>query len=163
VGEERWPWDVYVRPGAEEHAAKWSLARAARDPLLGLPSPPQTDLPALPFKHLDWFTREDAAVFFGRGRAIRDLYETLTAIDAPSIVLLFGETGVGKSSLLAAGLAPRLEASREVVYLRRDGVCGLAGTLRRALGVGESGGDDEASGLGAAWRAREAAAGGRWW
>ena len=157
VGEERWPWEVYVRPGAEEHAAKWSLARAARDPLYGLPSPPQMDLPASPFKHLDWYTHDDAAVFFGRGRAVRDLYETLTAIDGPPIVLLFGETGVGKSSLLAAGVAPRLEASREVVYVRRDAACGLAGTLRRALDVDAD--DGAASDLGAAWRAREAAAG----
>ncbi len=159
VGEERWPWDVYVRPGAEEHASKWSLALAARDHLYGLPSPPAMELPASPFKHLDWFTREDAAVFFGRGRAIRDLYETLTAIDAPPIVLLFGETGAGKSSLLAAGLAPRLEATRDVIYTRRDGSLGLGGTLARALGAAESTSDDVASDLGDAWRQREAAAG----
>ncbi len=159
VSEERWPWDLYVRAGAEEHVAKWSLALAAGDPLYGLPAPPAMDPPPSPFRHLDWFTREDAQVFFGRGREIRELYETLTLSDASPIVLLFGETGVGKSSLLAAGLAPRLEASYEVVYARRDDARGLAGTLAWALGAEGSAGDSAAADLGAAWRAREATAG----
>lgn len=146
VADDRWPWDLYVAPGAEERVARWSLPLAARDPLFGLPLPPAMDLPLSPFKHLDWFTREDAEVFFGRGQEIRDLYEAVTLPDAAPIVLLFGATGVGKSSLLAAGLAPRLEASHEVVYLRRDGALGLAGTLAQAFG-------------GEAWREREENAG----
>ena len=159
--EDRWPWDLYVAPGAEDRAARWSLPLAARDPLFGLPSPPAMDLPPSPFKHLNWFTREDAEVFFGRGREIRDLYEAVTLPDAAPIVLLLGATGVGKSSLLAAGLAPRLEATHEVIYLRRDGAQGLAGTLARAFEAAGSEGDGAAADLdlGAAWRAREEAAG----
>jgi WD40 repeat protein len=153
MDEERWPWDLHVAPGAGERFAQWSLPREARNPLFGLPDLPLIDLPpSSPFKHLDWFTRNDAWVFFGRGREIRDLYEAVTASDAAPIVLLFGETGVGKSSLLAAGLIPRLEASHVVVYLRRVGTLGLAGTLAGAF-------EDErragGNGLGAAWRARE--------
>lgn len=147
VAEDRWPWDLYVAPGAEERLGRWSLPLAARDPLFGLPALPAMDLPASPFKHLAWFGRADAPVFFGRGREIRDLYEAVTQPDAAPIGLLFGATGVGKSSLLAAGLAPRLEATHEVVYLRRDGALGLAGTLNRAFGEQ---GD---------WRAREQATG----
>jgi WD40 repeat protein len=159
VAEDRWPWDLYVAPGAEDRIARWSLPLAARDPLFGLPSPPAMDLPLSPFKHLNWFTREDAEVFFGRGREIRDLYEAVTLPDAAPIVLLLGATGVGKSSLLAAGLAPRLEATHEVIYLRRDGTQGLAGTLARAFEAAGSEGDGAAADPGAAWRAREAAAG----
>ncbi|HEX9941448.1 MAG TPA: tetratricopeptide repeat protein [Thermoanaerobaculia bacterium] len=154
VAEDRWPWDLYVAPGAEERVARWSLPLAARDPLFGLPLPPALDLPASPFKHLHWFTRQDAEVFFGRGREIRKLYEAVTLAEAASIMLLFGATGAGKSSLLAAGLAPRLEATHEVLYLRRDGALGLAGTLATALK--EKGTCDD---LGAAWRAREEATG----
>jgi tetratricopeptide (TPR) repeat protein len=142
VAEDRWPWDLYVSPGAEERLARWSLPVAARDPLFGLPALPAMDLPVSPFKHLSWFGREDAPVFFGRGREIRDLYEAVTRPEAEPIVLLFGATGVGKSSLLAAGLAPRLEATHEVVYLRREGSLGQ--TLAQACGD---------------WRAREAATG----
>jgi len=153
VAEDRWPWDLYVAPGAEERLARWSLPLAARDPLFGLPPLPAMDLPASPFKHLSWFGREDAHLFFGRGREIRDLYEAITRPEAEPIVLLFGATGAGKSSLLAAGLAPRLEASHEVVYLRRDSTLGLAATLAKAIG------DTRGADLGAAWRAREEASG----
>jgi WD40 repeat protein len=159
VAEDRWPWGLFVAPGAEERLARWSLPLAARDPLFGLPSPQAMDLPLSPFKHLNWFTREDAEVFFGRGQEIRDLYEAVTLPDASPIVLLFGATGVGKSSLLAAGLAPRLEATYEVIYLHRDGAQGLAGTLARAFEAAGSEGDGAAADLSAAWRAREATTG----
>src|SRR5206468_9977948 len=100
-----------------------------------------------PFKHLAPFTREDAPVFFGRGREIRERYQEVTRPEGAPLVLLFGATGAGKSSLLAAGLLPRLEASHEVLYLRRDRSCGLAGTLARALGAEDAG---------TAWRLKEA-------
>jgi tetratricopeptide (TPR) repeat protein len=154
VVADRWPWDLYVAPGAEESLARWSLPLAARDPLFGLPPLPLLDLPAAPFKHLSWFGRQDAHIFFGRGREIRDLYEAVTRPDGEPIVLLFGATGAGKSSLLAAGLAPRLEATHEVVYLRRDADRGCAGTLAQVLE-----GQGTPADLGAAWRAREAATG----
>ncbi len=57
----------------------------------------------------------------------------MTRPDGAPIVLLFGASGAGKSSLLAAGLLPRLVASHEVLYLRRDPALGLAGSLARAL------------------------------
>ncbi|HZF10095.1 MAG TPA: CHAT domain-containing protein [Thermoanaerobaculia bacterium] len=145
---DRWPWDLHVAPGAEEETRRWSLPRVVRDPLFGLPPLPAMDLPLSPFKHLAPFTREDAPVFFGRGREIRELYEEVTRPEGAPLVLLFGATGAGKSSLLAAGLLPRLEASHEVLYLRRDRAFGLAGTLARALG------SEDAS---AAWRRNEAA------
>jgi WD40 repeat protein len=143
---DRWPWDLRVAPGAEEEIRRWSLPRVARNPLFGLPPLPAMDLPLSPFKHLAPFTREDAPVFFGRGREIRELYEEVTRPDGAPVVLLFGPTGAGKSSLLGAGLLPRLEASHEVLSLRRDRAFGLAGTLARALG-----GED----AGASWHRRE--------
>jgi hypothetical protein len=146
--QDRWPWDLYVAPGAEEEVRRWSLPRVARDPLFGLPPLPAMDLPLSPFKHLAPFTREDAPVFFGRGREIRELYEEVTRPEGAPLVLLFGATGAGKSSLLAAGLQPRLEASHEVLYLRRDRALGLTGTLARAL---------EDVDAGAAWRLKESA------
>src|SRR6185436_10381800 len=51
VAEDRWPWGLFVAPGAEGRLAHWSLPLAARDPLFGLPSPPAMDLPLSPFKH----------------------------------------------------------------------------------------------------------------
>lgn len=132
VSSDRWPWDLYVREGAE-NVANWSLPEAVGDPLFGLPPLPQEDLPASPFCHLNWFDREHAEVFFGRGHQIRELYDLVISPGTPPIVLLYGQSGVGKSSILAAGLIPRLEQSRAVIYLRRDDHTGLMGTLRSAF------------------------------
>jgi hypothetical protein len=131
--EGRWPWDLYSAPGAEASLDRWSLPQAAGDPLFGLPSLPALDFPPSPFRHLAPFSREEATVFFGRGREIRELFDALTLPEGAPIVLLFGAAGAGKSSLLAAGLQPRLETAYDVLYLRRDGAQGLVGTLARGL------------------------------
>ena len=89
------------------------------------PLPSDIDLPATPYRRLQWFRREDAAVFFGRDQEILDLYEALTEPWGAPIVLLYGESGVGKSSLLAAGVRPRLEATHTVKYARRSREQGL--------------------------------------
>ena len=132
VAEDRWPWEMYIRPGADA-AGHWNLPDAAGDPLFGLPALPDMDLPESPFRYLDWFRREDAPVFFGRGFQIRDLYERVTAPGGEPVILFYGQAGVGKSSLLAAGLLPRLEGDHDVRYLRRDQAHGLAGDLWQAL------------------------------
>ena len=64
------------------------------------------------------------------------LYDRVMAAGSPPIVLFYGQSGVGKSSLLAAGLLPRLEGSHAVRYARRDQAAGLLGTLAAALGRG---------------------------
>ena len=144
---ERWPWDFHTKPGADR-AQHWNLPEAADDPLFGLPALPQLDLPTSPFRHLSWFDREHAEVFFGRPFQVRELFDRITAPDAPPILLFYGQSGVGKSSVLAAGLLPRLEASHRVHYRRRDPALGLFGTLMQPLGAGV----DEP---GAAWRQAE--------
>ena len=58
------------------------------------------------FRHLNWFTREHAEVFFGRGFQVRELFQAVTTDGAPPIVLFYGQSGVGKSSVLDAGLLP---------------------------------------------------------
>ena len=63
----RIPWRLHIRPGAEA-VAGWSLPQAAGDPLFGLPALPPLDLPDKPYRYLDWYRREDAEVFFGRGQ-----------------------------------------------------------------------------------------------
>ncbi len=148
---DRWPWTLSVKPGAES-SRHWNLPQAAGDPLFGLPALPRLDLPDSPFRHLSWFAREHAEVFFGRAFQVRNLYDRVTAPDAPPILLFYGQSGVGKSSVLAAGLLPRLEHSHRVHYLRREQGVGLLGTLMQPLDAGT---DDPA----AAWRQAEADAG----
>lgn len=103
------------------------------DPCRGLPGLPRRPLPALPFRFLERFTAEDAEIFFGRNREIRELYDRVTSEDGPRVVLLYGQSGAGKSSFLDAGLLPRLGAAHSSVYLRRDQAKGLLRTLADAL------------------------------
>ena len=144
---ERAPWELRIKPGADR-ARHWNFPDAAGDPLFGLPALPRLDLPEGPFRYLDWFEREHTEVFFGRVYQLRELYDRVTAADAPPILLFYGQTGVGKSSVLAAGLLPRLESSHRVHYLRRDPNLGLIGTLLQAL-------DPAAGTPGEAWQATE--------
>jgi len=128
--ESGFPWNLYPREGSE-NADQWNLPEAVGDTLFGLPPLPEQDLPESPYRHLNWFRREDAEVFFGRGHEIRKLYGLLTTGTQP-IILFYGQSGVGKSSLLDAGLMPRLEQSCEVRYLRRR-AGGLLDTLQLAF------------------------------
>jgi tetratricopeptide (TPR) repeat protein len=147
-GADGLPWALYARPGAEADR-EWSLPAAADDLLFGLPPLPPGDLPADPYRSLQTYTAgEHAEIFFGRDRETRDLYHTVTDPDGPPIVLLYGQSGVGKSSLLDAGLCPRLASGYEVRYRRRR-PDGLPATLHDALG------DPSPD----AWRAEEARAG----
>lgn len=129
---DRIPWHLHVRPGAEA-VKDWSLPKAVNDPLFGLPSLPPRELPASPFRYLNWYDRDHAEVFFGRGSEIRDLFQRVSDPDGASIILLYGQSGAGKSSLLAAGLLPRLESDYAVVYARREAAIGLVGTLQAAI------------------------------
>lgn len=128
---DRWPWDLYLREGSES-ADQWNLPEAVNDPSFGLPALPEQELPESPYRHLRRFSRQDAEVFFGRGHQIRELYDRLTAPRAAPILLFYGQSGVGKSSLLDAGLIPRLEQEYEVRYLRRT-ESGLLDTLGLAF------------------------------
>ena len=118
------------------------------DPLAELPPLPALDLPPSPYRRLQWFRREDAGVFFGRGKETRELYKALSEQWCDPIVLFFGESGVGKSSLLAAGVLPRLETTHTVHYIRRDRERGLAGSLAHAL-------ETDVEGIIETWKTRE--------
>jgi len=60
---------------------------------------------ANPYKGLTHFTEEDSAFFFGRERE-RDLI--ISSLKARRLTVLYGQSGVGKSSLMRAGVTARL-------------------------------------------------------
>lgn len=138
AGADPWPWALYAGSDAVGEAHRWTLRGIAEDPLFGLPElPDDIGLPQSgPFLGLARFERQHARVFFGRAAEVRELHDLVTAPDSDGILLLYGQSGVGKSSLLAAGLLPRLEASHRVHYLRRDPGLGLLGTLLQPLDTG---------------------------
>ena len=67
-----------------------------------------------PYPGLLCFEQEDAAIYFGRDAEIRELIERLQVLRTHGIgrlLVLLGCSGAGKSSLLRAGLLPRLARS----------------------------------------------------
>jgi WD40 repeat protein len=65
-------------------------------------------IPPCPYPGLAYFGPQDADLFFGRDAAIARLEE---AVGRQSLTALVGASGSGKSSVVLAGLAPRLYAA----------------------------------------------------
>ncbi|WP_454197652.1 nSTAND1 domain-containing NTPase [Nocardia sp. Marseille-Q1738] len=62
-----------------------------------------------PYRGLGWFSERDAPFFFGRDSAIDALLQRLShRIRQPGILMVSGVSGAGKSSLLRAGVLPRI-------------------------------------------------------
>jgi len=61
------------------------------------------------------FTSELKDVFFGRDRDIEELYEQILI---EKQVLLYAKSGIGKTSLLNAGVIPRLEKQKEYIPIK---------------------------------------------
>ena len=67
--------------------------------------------PGCPYLGLVPFQERDARVFYGRGELVAELVRWLAGrLDGTGLLLVAGESGTGKSSLLRAGLMPQLEA-----------------------------------------------------
>jgi WD40 repeat protein len=72
-----------------------------------------------PFKFLDSFTREDREIFFGREKEIEELYRK---VFESKILLVYGISGTGKSSLIDCGLANKFQESDWLpIPVRRGG------------------------------------------
>jgi hypothetical protein len=84
------------------------------------PLPQDIHYPNEPFRNLDWFRRADARIFFGRRKAVQEVLTYIGSIYADQVVLIYGQSGVGKSSFLHAGLMPRLEGRYTTWYFRRE-------------------------------------------
>ncbi|MET8762907.1 WD40 repeat domain-containing protein [Lentzea sp. NPDC004782] len=99
---------AYVRAcagDAEQWEERWhelAAQLAAESP------PPEQDDSRAPYVGLGAFQLEDADRFFGRERLVEEL---LAALSRTRFVAVFGASGSGKSSLLRAGLLPRLESA----------------------------------------------------
>ncbi|RZU11343.1 WD40 repeat protein [Kribbella rubisoli] len=91
-----------------------ALRRSGYEPDAGF----KWDVDEPPYPGLDSFEADRAAVFFGRDQDIRDLESSLNPTRrGGSVVLLAGASGTGKSSLVKAGLLPRLGRRPEWLVL----------------------------------------------
>jgi CHASE2 domain-containing sensor protein len=90
-----------------------------------------------PYKGLDFFVEADEQLFFGRDEERKRIIGNLTA---SRLTLLYAQSGVGKSSLLRAGVAARLRHSERaylpIVYSAWTGDP-TAGLLRALDGDGD--------------------------
>ncbi|MBX3167284.1 MAG: SUMF1/EgtB/PvdO family nonheme iron enzyme [Candidatus Eremiobacteraeota bacterium] len=92
-------------------------------------------LPARPYKFLNYYTREDRAIFFGREADCERLHSRLLA---SSVLVVFGKSGVGKTSLLRAGLLSRFQAPQDLVVTQRmlsEPVAAVRQLLGKVLGL----------------------------
>ncbi len=126
-----------AQPEHPASAGRQALIERAADLRLDLPEPlsdlaPAPLLPAgvEPYPGLLAFVPEQAPVFFGRGAEIDQLLTLLADRDS-RFVAVVGLSGAGKSSLVAAGLVPRL----------RDGLIGGAPWLDLRCTPAERAGD----------------------
>ncbi len=84
---------------------------------LGPKDGPELDPSQPPYPGMTAFDDTQAGLFFGRDDEIRALRETLESLRrhgalAPRLVLALGASGSGKSSLVRAGLLPRLRVDK---------------------------------------------------
>jgi WD40 repeat protein/DNA-binding SARP family transcriptional activator len=123
--------------GLEPSRALQQLERAIlqHDAAIEPPVAAAGDDVVCPFKGLASYETDDADFFCGREQIVADLVARLAA---DSLVGIVGASGVGKSSILRAGVLPRLQAgvlpgsdSRRIVIVRPGGTT-LAG-LRRLV------------------------------
>ncbi|MEM9920610.1 MAG: SUMF1/EgtB/PvdO family nonheme iron enzyme [Bacteroidota bacterium] len=78
------------------------------------------------------FREEEAKVFFGRSSEILDLHDSISNPER-QLTLFFGPSGVGKSSLLFAGLLPRMQDHWNIFYEKRKASIGLPQGLKNLL------------------------------
>lgn len=77
-----------------------------------------------PFKFLDPYGREDADIFFGRDTEIKELYQH---IHKNRLVLVYGTSGTGKTSIVQCGLMNRMDDTDWTPFI-----------VRRAENINES-------------------------
>ncbi|WP_433131219.1 hypothetical protein ACQPWW_09765 [Micromonospora sp. CA-240977] len=87
-------------------------ARSSADPGASVRAPPWT---GCPYRGLSPFEERHSAVFYGRAEATSRLVQQLAVrLAHGQMLFLVGASGAGKSSLLRAGLIPRLAGDRLV-------------------------------------------------
>ena len=98
------------KPATTDLARRLDEVLRARGALASLVAPAE-DTPACPYPGLAAFSPEDARWFFGRARSTAALISRVAeCVDRDLPLIVFGASGVGKSSLLCAGLIPSLAA-----------------------------------------------------
>ena len=103
--------DLFVAAARGRAPAAEVLAARQREATEDLALAPSMVWEGCPYLGLMPFQERDAKIFYGRGELVAHLVQRLAErLGQPGILLVTGESGVGKSSLLRAGLMPLLAA-----------------------------------------------------
>jgi len=127
----------------------WPLIQPAHQELATTPADPSSDRlqadvdPRNPYIGLRPFTANETKDFFGRETFVEDLQHEIQALSQPSspgeqtrLLTLIGASGSGKSSVVRAGLLPRLQAEmQDWIYLPpivpgKDPIAALVAALK---------------------------------
>jgi len=82
-----------------------------------------------PIKFLDSYSRDDKDIFFGRDKETLELYDK---VGKSKVVLLYGLSGTGKTSLINCGLENKYEENQRIfIYVRRGN--NINNSFRQAL------------------------------
>jgi DNA-binding winged helix-turn-helix (wHTH) protein len=101
--------------------------------------------PSRPYKFLDYYTEQDADLFFGRKPEVEAICSQILAHRS---FILHGRSGVGKSSIIRAGLMPRLKSENHQVFVIRsftDPLQQMASALSHVAGIAAALPDEETS------------------
>jgi SIR2-like domain/HEAT repeats len=124
--------NVQIVSGNEERLLRYIASFPPRqsEPISHRQPAPQSRMALEPYKFLDYFESEDANIFFGRKD---DTNRCSQKILSHRLTVLCGKSGVGKTSLIKAGISPLLsgDGRYQLIYAR----CGEdpSRSVKRAL------------------------------
>lgn len=106
-----------------------------------------------PFKFLDSYTREDSQFYFGRDEEINTMYDMIFQTD---LLVVYGASGTGKTSLVQCGLANRFESHDWYsLFIRRGNDINESLTQALNNAGGEVPGNDDLDWLDQDWTSDE--------
>jgi hypothetical protein len=103
---------VDLRAGLDETESLQRLVAGARGKAIDAAAAEKLLTGLTPYRGLLPFREQDAGLFFGRERFVKELVEKVARRTATNVIAVIGRSGSGKSSIVFAGLLPALRQER---------------------------------------------------
>jgi len=126
--------ELGIEPG--HRLTELEVAILRQDPALAAPAPVTVVSADCPYRGLQSFGPQDADVFFGRDF---DVDRVMERVQPGALVGITGPSGSGKSSVLLAGVAPRVREQGRTVEVLGAGVPGLPASRQAIARAGATG------------------------
>ena len=126
IGEIKDSQAVAIGAGARAEINQYTEIIVKLDTIEDLPPAPGEP----PYKGLAYFTEKDADIYYGRESLSQHI---ATRLAQQHFLALIGASGSGKSSLLRAGIIPRLRGQNWLIHVMTPGVHPLS-ALANSLG-----------------------------